>query len=161
MNRLRASEDRSRQALSAERDKVERELQHIVNAIKQGVPALTLKDELSTLEQRKAEIEDGLATIPAPQPRFHPNLAELYRRRVANLADALNDEGTRAEAAEALRNLIGEIRLVPEDGELRIKLYGELAALIDLANEHPRRNATGVQVTLVAGAGFEPATFRL
>ena len=57
--------------------------------------------------------------------------------------------------------LIEEIRLVPDNGKLRAELYGELAALINLANEHPRSKGTGVQVTLVAGAGFEPATFRL
>ena len=51
-----------------------------------------------------------------------------------------------------IRELIDEIRLVPEDGKLRAELYGELAALINLANEHPRSKGTGAQVTLVAGA---------
>jgi hypothetical protein len=51
-----------------------------------------------------------------------------------------------------IRELIEEIRLVPEDGKLRAELYGELAALINLANEHPRSKGTGVQITLVAGA---------
>jgi hypothetical protein len=53
-----------------------------------------------------------------------------------------------------IRELIEEIRLVPEDGKLRAELYGELAALINLANEHPRSKGTGVQITLVAGARF-------
>ncbi len=48
---------------------------------------------------------------------------------------------------------------------LVIELFGELAALISLSigpnDRHPLANAEGVQVTLVAGAGFEPATFRL
>ena len=68
-----------------------------------------------------------------------------------NLAEALNDDHTRLEAAECIRDLIEEVRLVPENGKLRIELYGELAALINLANEHPRTKGTGVQVTLVAG----------
>ena len=74
---------------------------------------------------------------------------------------ALNEESNRAEAAEAIRALIEEVRLVPDDGNLRIELLGELAALINLTNEHPRSKETGVQVTLVAGVGFEPTTFRL
>ena len=37
----------------------------------------------------------------------------------------------------------------------------ELAALLNVANEHPRSKGTGVQITLVAGRGFEPLTFRL
>ena len=82
--------------------------------------------------------------------RLHPNLAELYQQKVINLAEALN-EPTRLEATECLRDLIEEIRLVPENGKLRIELYGELASLINLANGHPRSKGTGVQVTLVAG----------
>jgi len=41
---------------------------------------------------------------------------------------------------------------VPEKGKFRVELYGELAALLNLANGHPRSKGTGVQVTLVAGA---------
>ena len=37
-----------------------------------------------------------------------------------------------------IRGLIEEVRLVPEEGRLRIELSGELAALISLANQHPR-----------------------
>ena len=47
----------------------------------------------------------------------------------------------------------------------KIELYGELAALLKLGtepkNEHPQAESEGVQITMVAGAGFEPATFRL
>ena len=68
------------------------------------------------------------------------------------MAAALNEDSNRAEAAEAIRALIEEVRLVPDDGNLRIELFGELAALINLTNELPRSKETGVQVTLVAGA---------
>ena len=48
---------------------------------------------------------------------------------------------------------------------MKIELYGELAALLKLGtepkNEHPLAESEGVQITMVAGAGFEPATFRL
>jgi hypothetical protein len=85
-------------------------------------------------------------------PRLHPNLSELYRQKVTNLAQALNDEHTRLEATDCIRELIEEIRLVPENGKLRVELYGDLAALLSLANGHRRSNETGVQITLVAGA---------
>jgi hypothetical protein len=71
-----------------------------------------------------------------------------------DVAETLNDEHARLEAAECIRELIDEIRLVPENGKLRVELYGELAALVNLANEHPRSRGTGVQITLVAGVGF-------
>ena len=77
-------------------------------------------------------------------PRLHPNLAEPYRQKVTNLAQALNDEHTRRGATDCIRELIEEIRLVPENGKLRVELYGELAALLSLANGHPRSKETGV-----------------
>ncbi|MGH6791502.1 MAG: hypothetical protein ACRECF_02035 [Methyloceanibacter sp.] len=104
------------------------------------------------LEARRVELLARLEAAPPSMPRLHPNLAELYRQKVANLAEALNDEHTRLGAAGCIRELIEEIRLVPENGKLRVELYGELAALLSLANGHPRSKGTGVQITLVAGA---------
>ena len=40
---------------------------------------------------------------------------------------------------------------MPKKGKLQVELYGELAALLNLANKHPRSKGTGVQITLVAG----------
>ncbi len=71
---------------------------------------------------------------------------------MANLAEALNEENTRADAAQAIQGLIEEVRLVPENGTLKIELFGQLAALISLTNKNPRSKETGAQVTLVAGA---------
>jgi hypothetical protein len=45
----------------------------------------------------------------------------------------------RTEAAECIRELIEEIRLVPEKGKLRIELFGKLAALINPWNKTPVR----------------------
>ena len=68
------------------------------------------------------------------------------------------------DANAAIRQLIELGQLVPENGELKIELYGELAALLKLGtepkSEHPRLKSEGVQITMVAGAGFEPTTFR-
>ena len=104
------------------------------------------------LEARKLELAEMVSKAPAPIPRLHPRLADLYRHKVDDLHDALNREDTRTEAAEAIRALIDEIRLVPEDGEFKIELFGDLAALIGLANKNPQSGDRGLQVTLVAGA---------
>ncbi|MCP4303997.1 MAG: hypothetical protein GY788_03775, partial [bacterium] len=79
-------------------------------------------------------------------------LAEVYRKKVADLTESLNEENTRADAAQAIQGLIEEVRLVPESGALKIELCGQLAALISLTNKKPRSKETGAQVTLVAGA---------
>jgi site-specific DNA recombinase len=100
---------------------------------------------------------------------LHPNLAQLYRQQVARLVEALNDEHHRAEAAEVIRGLIDRIVLTPkqENGRqtLSIDLEGALAGIISLATngERPLQDSgrSVKEIKLVAGAGFEPATFRL
>jgi site-specific DNA recombinase len=161
VNRQRAEQDGSRERTTRDLEKTEREIRRLIEAMKAGVPGAAVKDEMVALEARRLELRGRLGAASPPMPRLHPNLAQLYRQKVTNLAEALNDENTRLEAAECIRDLIEEIRLVPENEKLRVELYGELAALINLANEHPRSKETGVQVTLVAGVGFEPTTFRL
>ena len=84
---------------------------------------------MKTLEARRSDLVDQLKAVPPAVPRLHPNVATVYREKIAKLREALNAEGTRTEAAEMIRGLIEEIRLVPEKGSLRIELFGELAAL--------------------------------
>ena len=50
-------------------------------------------------------------------PLLHPNLAALYREKVATLASALQNAESRSEAAEALRGLVDAIVLVPAGNE--------------------------------------------
>jgi site-specific DNA recombinase len=60
--------------------------------------------------------------------------------------------------------LIDSIVLIPDEGQLRIELRGNLAAMLTAAQKTERSPETGdllVPVQLVAGAGFEPATFGL
>ena len=87
----------------------------------------------------------------------------MYRSKVAKLAEALNVTDTKTEAAEILRSLLSEVRLTPDRDRLAIDLVGELAGLLTLgANKNARSVvAAGGSVTLVAGVGFEPTTFRL
>jgi hypothetical protein len=82
-------------------------------------------------------------------------MAELYRTKVSTLAQALEQLDTRVEATEALRGLIEAIILTPGDGELRIELKGNLAAMLSAATNAKRSPDTGdhsLQVEMVAGA---------
>ena len=162
LNRLRATAEQDGQMHLREIAKIDREIGRLVQAIKDGIQASSVGDELEKLEAHKGRLESAVQRDPEPTPRLHPNLAELYRQKVANLREALNQRETRSEAALLIRELVQEIRLHPIDGALQIELVGDLARILSLASKNPRRgDATGVQLTLVAGAGFEPATFRL
>ncbi len=80
------------------------------------------------------------------------------------LHEELNRTELRSEAAQALRELIDEVRLIPEAGRLEIELLGDLAGILALSADSKKpvtEDRDGLQVTLVAGIGFEPMTFRL
>ena len=51
--------------------------------------------------------------MPADIPDVHPNVANVYRKNVAQFTEALDDPDGGREAAQALRSLIGEIVLIP------------------------------------------------
>ena len=91
-------------------------------------------------------------------------MAEIRRQRISALHEAMQDKASKAQAVEVLRSLIDQVTLVPEDGQLAIVLRGELAAMWHSARtKRPAAERTDlkVQLSLVAGGGFEPQTFRL
>ena len=152
--------------------RVVKEIDNIVTAITQGMFHLSMKAKIDGLEVERASLEAKLAALPQIEPVvLHPGLAEIYGRKISDLVGALNEEDTRAEAADLLRGLIDKIILRPDPDALNghvIELYGELGAILSLCSDQDgtkaKTHAVGVgivQLTLVAGAGFEPAAFRL
>ncbi|WP_418610988.1 recombinase family protein [Gluconobacter cerinus] len=170
VNRLRMEKGADLVALKSELSKIERELDKAVQAILDGFASPALKTRMEQLESRKAEIEEQLAEAPSPPPLLHPNMAKLYRQKIATLHESLQNEVSGTRTVEAIRSLITRIKLIPENGELGIFLEGDLAAMLGFATN--RKNAMHhpdagvlekflVQDTLVAGVGFEPTAFRL
>ena len=70
--------------------------------------------------------------VEAPLPAIHPNLARLYRDKVARLEEELTDPEIAAEAKSVLRSLIKTIKVTPgaRRGEVALELHGELAAIV-------------------------------
>ena len=164
LNRLNAGRDADRLRRNEELGRVERQIRAVIEAIKDGLRTPGMRDELFALEARKAALVAAIKHAPPPAPRLHPKLADLYRQRVERLHEELNRPELRHEAAAALRALIDEVRLVRENARLEIELFGALAGILALAADGKKPAAAerdGLQITLVAGAGFEPATFRL
>ena len=141
----------------------------MIRAIEDGLYQPSMKARMAELEAEKAALEERLAAAPElPKVRLHPNLAGMYRQKVAALAEALADPAIKAEAMEVVRSQIERITLTPgEGGELELALQGDLARILQLCesggskSERPRTNVPGRGLSVVAGAGFEPATFRL
>ncbi|WP_270933612.1 hypothetical protein [Falsiroseomonas oryzae] len=113
-----------------------------MDAIADGTPAAALRERMATLETRRLALEAELATAEAPAPLLHPNLAELYRQRVAELSRVLDSDDA-AEAREVVCGLVEAIRLVPEGGQLRIEVRGELGAILRLAEGARKQKRPG------------------
>ena len=142
LNRERRSTgEADRKALAA----IERQLKAIVIAIEDGGYTRTLSDRLRELEAQQDEIAELLAHTPSNIPDIHPNIADVYRRKVERLADALNHPEDRHEATAALRGLIERIVLTPgaKRGELHATLHGEIGTIIEwIARTKPVRTET-------------------
>ncbi|MGR3761912.1 recombinase family protein [Roseobacteraceae bacterium NS-SX3] len=170
MNALRMSETGARASDEARLAKLIRDLDRLVDALIDGVPAERVKDRMAALTAEKAEVEACLAAEPleAKQPLLHPAMGARYREAVAGLRAAL-DQGDKAqEAVDILRGLIGRIVLHPaaeDPAGYLIDIEGDLAGILGLcadSKKAARLTPGGLeQIKLVAGAGFEPATFRL
>jgi site-specific DNA recombinase len=160
LNEARMQRSAAHEGYHSEFDRVNRDLDRLVQAILDGVPGSRVKDRMAGLEARKAELEVHLAEAVEEPVLLHPNMAEVYRAKVARLVDALNDEHDRTEAAEVLRGLIDRIVLTPKDEDgcrsLSIDLEGALAGVLALATSDKRPLAgSGLDdavTTLVAGA---------
>lgn len=157
-NRLRGEKNAHLAAAKAEFGKLVKERENLIQAIKDGVPASEVKDDLARVVSRREELETLLATTKEDPVLLHPGMAEHYRQQVAALAEALTADETRAEAADLLRALIDRIELTPdeESNKLEIDLYGDLAGILGLAAKRSgpldESDPSVVQVKMVAGA---------
>ena len=157
MNRVRSEKNAFLAAARAEHEKLARDRDRLIQAIKDGVPASEVRDDLARITARREELETLIEDTTEQPVLLHPNMAMHYRAQVARLADVLNAEENRAEAADLLRSLIERIELTPNaEGKLEIDLKGDLAGILTLAANRNRpleaSDPSVQQVKLVAGA---------
>ena len=82
------------------------------------------------------------------------------------MKEELADPEIAAEAKSVLRSLIKTIKVTPaaKRGHVELELHGELASILAMGQERKNKEGTPIsriQVSVVAGVGFEPTTFRL
>ncbi|NVN25608.1 hypothetical protein HW511_14650 [Asaia siamensis] len=168
--------DRNRQdalaRLRRESGQVQRKIDNVMEAIMRGILTDSTKATLEQLESRKKALTVELAQTTTQAPSLPADLAAVYAAKVTALVTSLNDPATRLEATEAVRGLIDRI-IVVWDADLRehrVKIEGKLVALLRAGqttkpasdqNGRAVRTAAESSLELVAGAGFEPAAFRL
>jgi site-specific DNA recombinase len=140
----------------ARRQALEVEVEHLVSAIGKGLLSPALSARLQAVE---AEL-DGLRTAgkvidAASVLRMVGPAVEAYRARVLNLPDTMR----RAPdvARKIIKDGVGPIIVSPTQDADGTRY---LTAKVGLEMQ-PLVSAAGLQIDVVAGAGFEPATFGL
>ena len=113
-----------------------------------------MQAKLENLESQRKALEAEISGAPPPAPTLHPNLPELYRRRVAELEQALADPDTHDEALTLLRQLIDYVEVTPDGKDLKVEFVGQIANMLVLPtpSEAGRMAKHKVAVKGVAGA---------
>ncbi len=140
---------------------IDRQIKNIIDAIADGIATAGMKSRLIEIEAEKERLSANLAAMAESSNvvELHPASIEAYRRKVAELQDALQTgDSERREAANIVRSLVTCIEVMPREGrgELKLSVHGALAELLNLPNrktgELPRT------ALMVAEDGFEPPT---
>jgi hypothetical protein len=156
-----------RASAGAERARQERELKTLsakldglYDAIAEGFRSPGLLGKVEGLEAEKQALEEALAGPPPSPVRLHPNLAELYRAKVASLRESLANPAIRDEAIGILRGLVTGVVVRPDTEGWRVDVQGEAAALVALGLSANRAQGETLDpedvssAKVVAGAGF-------
>lgn len=160
LNARRGSETADRSRQQRERGQLARKLDGLYDAVADGLRTPGLKERLEEMERRLAQLDAALAT-PAPSPvRLHPNIGQVYRKKVTELSAALDNPDIRAPAIEAIRSLIEQVTISDGAAGATLDLEGAITAMVDLA-QPLAGEVDHCSVKVVAGIGFEPMTFRL
>jgi DNA invertase Pin-like site-specific DNA recombinase len=169
LNRLRGDAAAQQGADKAALARTERELDRLVQALADGIPASRVKEKMVELESRREALQARLSMRQEEKTRIHPSMAKHYRLQIEALRATLTGPEAAHDAVEIVRGLIDRIVLTPADQNVAKALYitleGHIAGILALATKAKAPLDEGdacVSVTkLVAGAGFEPLTFRL
>src|SRR5579859_238888 len=139
-NRLNRERRMSGETARRELVETEKAINEIVRVVEQGGYHRALSARLTALEARQDELNVRLSEAPADLPDIHPNIGDIYRRRIERLTEALGHPDDAREAAEALREVIDRIVIVPGEkrGDLQVTLHGDLGTILDWVAPAPK-----------------------
>jgi site-specific DNA recombinase len=168
MARLARDSERGEERTSERLLEVEAEIHNLSQNMLAGILSPTLTKMLAEREAEQAALKARLERVrPVVTAEIlpHPVLLKRFEEKVADLRSALNDKSIRRQAAETLSSLIESVTIYPRaEGAPEAEVVASVATLMALAANENSPGAGGLRgssVMVVAGAGFEPATFRL
>jgi len=160
LKRQKRIEKRERRTRARRLAEVDRKIAKMLAAIEDGMYHPSMKQRLTNLEAERAglissdpdDLEDKVESL------LHPNLPELYRRKVQELEILLDTDPAGDEAQDLIRSMIDKVVLSPrKSGKgLNATLFGDLAAILNVcaaAKTSAQGNESQTsQLSVVAGA---------
>ena len=129
----------------------------MIAVIEDGGYVRGMVDRLRELEARQDELNERLSAARAALPNIHTNIADVYRRKVTRLAEALDHPEDR-DMASVIRGLIERIVLTPSEkwAEMDTVLHGDLGTILEWAGNGRENTRTDIpmpeiSVSVVAG----------
>ncbi len=132
------------------------EVANLVQAIAGGLNSPAVTSRLAEAEAELTRLQEYVEPSPrASISRLIPRIADEYRGLVARLADTIHETDP-ARGRAVIRELVGEGRVQVDEQEIRL-----ISRETGIEEALARAAGAPLQIKLVAGAGFEPATFGL
>jgi DNA invertase Pin-like site-specific DNA recombinase len=145
------------QALDADRRRIDGELSNLVEFVTKGdTSSPRLREEITVREQRLAELDHQIQQLRTAASPARPEIDRAWvEASLKKLNELLSTDpaGARREIQKHLDDL--RMEPAPEFGQRAVRLTGRAKVDGLLGGEE------AVRLQLVAGAGFEPATFGL
>jgi site-specific DNA recombinase len=108
--RTRRDTTHQRDRLQREQNDLERRIDTLLEAFASGaLKGPSVQTRLETLEARQGEVVKELTRILDEPVRLHPNLAALYRQKVAALQDLLESDANGGSRDHPLTNRSGDL----------------------------------------------------
>ena len=155
---------RLRRARTGDENRLRTELAAVTRGIQRCLDFITggegdpgsVRDQLRALDERKRDLERQLNGCQTPvNVEVHPNLPDLYCKKVENLQTLLSDETARPQAVEIIRSLIERIDVHPgaERGRCEVIIVGALAHILAFTQQQTTAVPGGDDGTFLMVAG--------
>ena len=98
---------------------------------------MLVRDELRFLKNRKRSLEQAQKiNVEDAVVEVHPNIADLYAKKVINLQTLLKDDLTCQQAEDLVQSMVDRVDVAEgtERDETEVILVGALAAILDYAS---------------------------
>ncbi|WP_454887197.1 recombinase family protein [Sphingomonas oryzagri] len=167
MERDRQQKIGNRRMIERKHAEASQRLARMAEAIADGASSFAdIRALMTRVSAERDRLALELAEIDAaPVVALHPAIADSYAAAIDRLSEALeSQDGNREEARDAMRSIIDQLILTPNEAGrgVKIEVRGRLAEILHIAQGRPPRgNRPDHMVVMVAGTGFEPVTFRL